>query len=104
MVEAAGVEPDPAENANWLMARDFSSKLVGNSLPCGRLVVLMECTGVLPCLGDMLETESPTLLLRPHHSRSWPIFLCLTDASRVRDRLECRRLGVGANPLAQTGS
>jgi len=40
MVEAAGVEPAPTRNANRLMARDFSSKPVGNSLPCGQLVVL----------------------------------------------------------------
>ena len=58
-MEAAGVEPAPLQKANWLMARDFSSELAGNSLPCGQLVVLWsapQCSGVLPSLGDMLET------------------------------------------------
>ncbi len=63
MVEAAGVEPAPPQNANWLMARDFSSDLAGNSLPCGQLVVLwsaLESSGVLPSLGDMVEMGWPT--------------------------------------------
>lgn len=63
MAEAAGVEPFPAENSNRLMARDFSSAVVGNSLPCCQLVVLwspLECSGVLPSPGDILETASPS--------------------------------------------
>src|SRR5262245_22316770 len=58
MVEAAGVEPAPPQNANWLMARDFSSEVVGNSLPCCQLVVLwgaLESSRVVPSLGDILE-------------------------------------------------
>ena len=59
MVEAAGVEPAPPQNANWLMARDFSSELSDNSLPCCQFVVLwsaLESSGVLPSLGDIVET------------------------------------------------
>ena len=61
VVEAAGVEPASPQNANWLMARDFSSQVTGNSLPCGQLVVLwsaLESSGVLPSLGDILETSA----------------------------------------------
>jgi hypothetical protein len=63
VVEAAGVEPFPAEIANWLMARDFSSQVVVNSLPCGQFVVLwsaLESSGVLPSSGDILETVTGT--------------------------------------------
>ena len=72
MVEAAGVEPVPTENANRLMARDFSSQVIGNSLPCSQLVVLrsaLESSGVLPSLGDILETLGlvpRAFLRRPH--------------------------------------
>ena len=52
MVEAAGVEPAPPRNANWLMARDFRrNTLEIRCLPGDSL-----CSGVLPCLGDMLDT------------------------------------------------
>jgi enamine deaminase RidA (YjgF/YER057c/UK114 family) len=60
-VEAAGVEPVPAEIVNWPMARDFSSEVLCNSLPCGQLVVLwsaLESSGVLPSLGDIMEMAS----------------------------------------------
>src|SRR6266446_8435519 len=76
MVEAAGVEPAPLQNANWLMARDFSSELTGNSLPCCQFVVLWSallCSGMLPSLGDMLERELPTLLSRHRRSKGWPM-------------------------------
>ena len=43
MVEAAGVEPAPSQNANWLMARDFRR----NSLDIRCLVVNSLCSGVL---------------------------------------------------------
>ena len=69
---AAGVEPAPPQNANWLMARDFTSEPVGNTLPCCQLVVLwsaLEFSGVLPSLGGMLETVSPTLLSRHRRSK-----------------------------------
>jgi len=52
-VEAAGVEPDPAQNANWLMARDFRRIsleircLLGNSLCSGVLSSALECSPVL---------------------------------------------------------
>src|SRR5580765_5018356 len=60
LVEAAGVEPAPHENTNGLMARDLSSQLAGNSLPCGQLVVLwsaLESSGILPSLGDLLVAQ-----------------------------------------------
>ena len=54
MVEAAGVEPAPPQNANWLMARDFRrNPLEIRCLPENSL-----CSGVLPSLGDILETEA----------------------------------------------
>jgi len=51
-VEAVGVEPAPPQNANWLMVRDFRR----NCLEIRCLVVNSLCSGVLPSLGDMLET------------------------------------------------
>jgi len=39
MVEAAGVEPDPAGSCNRLMAHDFSFQPAENSLPCTRFRV-----------------------------------------------------------------
>ena len=54
MVEAAGVEPVPPQNANWLMARDFRR----NCLEIRCLVVNSLCSGVRPSLGDILETVS----------------------------------------------
>ena len=50
VVEAAGVEPVSAENANRPMARDFSSQVVGNSLPCCQLVVLWSALESSPVL------------------------------------------------------
>jgi hypothetical protein len=53
MVEAAGVEPDPAHFANFLMARDFRRNcqlircLVVNSLCSGVLSSALECSPVL---------------------------------------------------------
>ncbi len=52
MVEAAGVEPAPPPNADWLMARDFRR----NGLTTGCLVVNLLSSGVLPSLGDIVET------------------------------------------------
>ena len=43
MVEAAGVEPAPSQNANWLMARDFRRNLL--EIRC--LVANSLCSGVL---------------------------------------------------------
>ena len=54
MVEAAGVEPAPHPNANWLMARDFRP----HSLKIRCLVINSLCSGVLPSLGDIVETFS----------------------------------------------
>src|SRR5260221_1407449 len=51
---AAGVEPAPPQNANWLMARDF-----------------LESSGVLPSIGEMLEAELPTPLVRHPRSQGW---------------------------------
>ena len=55
MVEAAGVEPAPPQNANWLMARDFRR----NCLEIRCLVVNSLCSGVLSCAlecSPVLET------------------------------------------------
>src|SRR6266571_4422795 len=71
LVEAAGVEPAPPQNANWLMARDFSSELSVNSLPCCQFVVLwsaLQCSGVLPSLGDILETTASCWSMMRHRS------------------------------------
>src|SRR6266705_3477544 len=68
LVEAAGVEPAPHRNTNWLMARDFSSELAGNSLPCGQLVVLwsaLESSGVLP---GLVAVGTPVARRPPHRS------------------------------------
>lgn len=61
------------------MARDFSSQRVDNSLPCGQLVVLwsaLESAGVLPSLGDILETGDgcgePELVTRNDFPASRP--------------------------------
>jgi len=54
MVEAAGVEPASPGNANWLMARDFRRNLL--EIRC--LVVNSLCSGVLPSLGDIVETPA----------------------------------------------
>ena len=65
MVEAAGVEPAPPQSANWLMAC--------GSLSCCQFVVhwsALESSGILPSLGDILETESPTLPSRTLPKRS----------------------------------
>ena len=79
MVEAAGVEPAPPQNANWLMTRDFSSQVIANSLPCCQFVVLWSAllfSGVLPSLGDIVETvglfAGPTLLALPIAARPEP--------------------------------
>jgi hypothetical protein len=56
MVEAAGVEPAPPQNANWLMARDFRRKclvircLVVNLLSSGVLWSPLESSPVLETL------------------------------------------------------
>src|SRR6266705_5001312 len=52
-VEAAGVEPAPPQNANWLMARDFRRNLLETRC----LVVNSLSSGVLPSLGDIVETD-----------------------------------------------
>src|SRR6266704_2826813 len=52
LVEAAGVEPAPPQNVNWLMARDFSSELSVNSLPCCQFVVLWSAPESWRHLGD----------------------------------------------------
>ena len=57
MVEAAGVEPAPPQNANWLMARDFRR----NSLEMRCLLGDSLCSGVLPSLGDIVETAESSL-------------------------------------------
>ena len=56
MVEAAGVEPAPPQNANWLMARDFRR----NCLTTRCLVANLLCSGVLWCAlesSPVLETS-----------------------------------------------
>jgi len=53
LVEAAGVEPAPPQNANWLMARDFRLSLL--EIRCH--VVDSLCSGVLPSPGDMLVLD-----------------------------------------------
>jgi hypothetical protein len=57
LAEAAGVEPTPPQNANWLVAHDFRR----NSLETRCLVVNSLCSGVL--LGAIVETawERPPL-------------------------------------------
>jgi hypothetical protein len=88
VVEAAGVEPAPPQKANWLMTRDFSSELSGNSLPCCQFVVLWSAllfSGVLPSLGEIVETvglhAGPTLSRPADCRRSEPESpeLALTD-------------------------
>jgi len=54
MVEAAGAELASPQNVNRVMARDFRRTSLETRCP-------LECTGILPSLGDMLETESPPL-------------------------------------------
>src|SRR5262245_43923165 len=53
MVEAAGDEHAPYQDANWLVARNFRRSSPG--IRC--LVLNSLCSGVLPSLGDMLETS-----------------------------------------------
>jgi len=61
VVEAAGVEPAPPQNANWLMARDFRR----NCLETRCLVVNSLCSGVLP---GLVAVGTPVARLPQHRS------------------------------------
>ena len=61
-MEAAGVEPAPPRNTNWLMVRDFSSDLAGNSLPCGQLVVLWSALESSGGYGDFMMVSRARLV------------------------------------------
>src|SRR5215475_11259360 len=104
LVEAAGVEPAPPQNANWLMARDFRRNSVGirclpgNSLCSGVLCAvsgysLPSAGGGPSCLGRRMAATSAYLvdrvlpqvpvrrlvLTRPHFSRFWDRPVPLTN-------------------------
>jgi hypothetical protein len=54
LVEAAGIEPEPSVNPNPMMAHDFGFYCLKSlKLPCR-----FESPGVLPNLGDILETQA----------------------------------------------
>src|SRR2546422_258711 len=106
MVEAAGVEPAPPQSANWLMARDFSSELSGNSLPCGQLLVLSISLESSPVLEICWRRSCPLCscaLITEGVGRYWLTHRVRTPPHRYTPQESPRRHLRGRQPAAEPG-
>jgi len=97
-LDGGGRESNPIPPKTLADGARLSSYLVGNSLPSREFVVLwcaLQCSGVLPCLGDIFTEacEAQTIQRYPRRWRVWPAVCRVHQNRRLNARKEARPQG-----------